>query len=506
MQAPTGIALDPSSETPLYQQLFDQIAERVQSRAFPPGYRLPPTRTMAVQLSTHRNTVVRAYSDLEQAGFVTSTVGRGTFVAQDRPPPPSARPMGSGAMPWGSILSARASSEPLARTERLGRGVVMRDVINLSKMHPSPDLVPHESFRRCIDHVLRTQGARSLGYAPPEGLPRLREAIAVELARRGVPAAAEDVLITTGSQQGLDVVARGLVDPGDTFLLDTLTYSGAINLLTLAGARLMGIASDDEGPDMNALRRVAGGAAKGLYLMPNGGNPTGSVISLRRRRELVEWSRAAAVPLIEDDYGADLILEPTRALPPLRALDGDVLYIGTFSKVLIPALRVGFIVCPPALRRAIASLRSCLDLGTSLLLQHALAEFLDRGYLRAHLNRILEEYRDRRDALLGSLTRHVPSSVGFTRPSRGLSIWMTLPAHFEPDLVFEEAHRRGVLVNPSTVYEVSGGVARGVRLTFCAEPPKRLVEGGRRLGEALTAIARRQRAGRADDRVTIEAV
>ena len=504
--AANGIALDPASQTPLYQQLFDQVVERVVSRAFPPGFRLPPTRALAVALSTHRNTVVRAYADLEQAGFVTSTVGRGTFIAQDRPAPASARPVGPGGLPWGSLLSSRVSVEPLARVDRLSRAMVPRDAVNLAKMQPSLDLIPNESFQRCVDHVLRTQGAKALGYAPPEGLPRLREAIAALLAKRGVPAAAEDILITTGSQQALDVIARALIDPGDSFLVDPLTYSGAINLFTLAGARLVGVETDDEGPDMNALRRIGVGAAKGFYVMPNGGNPTGAVISQKRRRELAAWSRASGVPLIEDDYGADLVLEPTQAIPPLRALDGDVLYIGTFSKVLIPALRVGFIVCPPGFRRAVVSLRNCLDLGSSLLMQHALAEFLDRGYLRAHLNRTLDEYRTRRDALLGSLARHVPSAVTWSRPTRGLTLWMTLPAHVDPDAVFEEAHRHGVLVNPSSVYEVRGRIACGLRLSFCAEPPKRLIEGGRRLGEALSAILKRQRGGRGDQRVTIEAV
>jgi len=507
MESPSGISLDPASSTPLYQQLFDQIAERVASRAYPPGYRLPPTRVLATQLHTHRNTVVRAYVDLENAGFVASTVGRGTFVvAQDRPPPPRVKAVAHGAMPWTALLSARASAEPLARVDRLARNVTMRDAVNLAKMHPAGDLVPHEPFRRCLDHVMRTLGSRAMGYAPPEGLPRLREAIAAELVRRGVPAAAEDIVITSGSQQALDVIARGLVDPGDAFLTDALSYGGALQVLALAGARVVGIESDDEGPDLTALKRLAGSGAKGLYFMPNGCNPTGAVISARRRRELVAWSHAAGVPLIEDDYGADLVLEPSQAIPPLRALDGDAIYIGTFSKVLIPALRVGFIVCPPAFRRGIIALRGALDLGSSQLLQHALAEFLDRGYLRAHLNRILPEYRARRDALLDSLAKHVPPSIAWTRPTRGLTVWMSLPEPLEPEVVFEEAHRRGVLVNPSTIYEVTGRAATGLRLTFCAESPQRLAEGGKRLGEALTAIAKRQRGGRASERMTIEAV
>jgi DNA-binding transcriptional MocR family regulator len=171
--------------------------------------------------------------------------------------------------------------------------------------------------------------------------------------------------------------------------------------------------------------------------------------------------------------------------------------MGTFSKKLVPALRVGFVVCPRALRSTAIAVKQAIDLGTSLLLQHVLAEFLDRGYLRAHLGRTLPEYRARRDALEQSLARHLPAGMKWRTPERGVVLWLPLPAGYDSESVFEEAQRRGVLVGPSALYEIEARTERGLRLTFCSEPPDRLAVGGKRLGEALKAIAKEQRRPRA---------
>ena len=206
--------MDPSAEEPLYRQIFDQVVGRIQSGAFPPGYRLPPSRALAAELETHRNTIVRAFEELSDAGFIVSTVGRGTFVAEDASWTETQEPPSRASLPWSALVSKAIAAEPLGRLDRLARPPLLRDSVNLSRMQPSADRLPHDLLRRCIDHVLRTRGAEALGYAPREGLPRLRELIVSELARTGVPARVEDVLVTTGSQQALDLIARALIDPG----------------------------------------------------------------------------------------------------------------------------------------------------------------------------------------------------------------------------------------------------------------------------------------------------
>ena len=184
---------------------------------------------------------------------------------------------------------------------------------------------------------------------------------------------------------------------------------------------------------------------------------------------------------------ADLVLDDGPLPGAMRARDADVIYIGTFSKRLAPALRIGFLVCPPALRPRVIALKHTMDLGNSELLQHTLAEFLERGYLEAHLSRVLPEYRARRDALERALGRYLPKGIAWRRPSRGVALWIPLDA--DPQLVFEEAQRRGVVVYPSTMNEVEeNSPGGGIRLTFCSETPPRLAEGARRLGKALAAV------------------
>src|SRR5687768_9679184 len=231
MDQSLGIDLRPD-QGPFYQQIFDQIVERIRNGAFSGGYRLPPSRSLADRLGVHRNTVVRAYEALEEGGFIESTVGRGTFVRAASAKPAPAAPPSNGGMPWASLLSRVAEAEPLTRFDRLARLTSGRDGINLTRMQPPADLIPVELFRRCMQHVLQSLDSKALGYSPREGVWRLREAIAADLIRQGVPARPEEILVTSGSQQAIDVLARALVNPEEPVLVDSSTYSGALNVFT----------------------------------------------------------------------------------------------------------------------------------------------------------------------------------------------------------------------------------------------------------------------------------
>jgi DNA-binding transcriptional MocR family regulator len=482
------LKIDPDRDEPLYQQIFDQLVLQIRSGRLAPGTRLPPTRDLARRLEIHRNTVIHAYEELVAAGFAIAGVGRGTFVNALPRSQPLSEPPEQPRVAWETLVSGVLRSGPLRSFEQFVIGPAARDVVNLSRLEPSIDLVPAELFQRCVDHVLRTLGAKALAYGPREGLPRLRGRIAEDLGRRGLLLEQDDILVTTGSQQALDLLARALLDPGDTVLVGASTYTGAIRVFAAAGARVAAVPSDEQGPDLRALEALGGPAPKFFYLMPDCNNPTGACISLQRRQELLRWSQERGVPLVEDDYGADLGLEGQPPLPALRSMSRDVPYLGTFSKKLIPALRLGFLVCPPGLRGLLAPLKQAMDLGTSALLQHALAEFLDRGYLEPHLGRIRAEYRRRRDALETALSEHLPAELRWRHPEQGLMLWLPLPPALDARLLFEEARREGVLVSPSPLFGVDGRPEPGVRLTFCAEPPERLAEGARRLGRAVKRL------------------
>jgi 2-aminoadipate transaminase len=494
-----GIRLELRSKQPLHRQLFDEVVARIQSRTFPAGYKLPATRVLATELGMHRNTVARAYAELEAAGFVRSTVGRGTFVdpaAVEHPGAPrDVAAMGSRSLEisWNALLSRAARSEAMVRAERQSRRVEQRaSTINLARMQPGSAQIPEQLLRRCFMHVLAGKGLGALSYAPAEGTPRLRDQIARDLLERGVPVRAEEVIVTSGSQQGLDLVARALFNPGDTLLTEPTTYAGAIDLFTLAGARLIPVPMDAEGPDPGALERLVRPEVKGLYLMPNAHNPTGRSLSAERRHALVAWSRASGVPIIEDDYAAGILLEESDSPPHLRALDGDVIHVSTFSKRLAPALRIGYVVAPVALRPVLMGMKRVVDLGTSAMMQHALAEFMERGYLRAHSNRVRHVYRAQRDALSEALQKYLPKSLAWHLPSYGVVLWIKLPNGLDPERVSAEAQRRGVLVSPSSQFAVGARAEPALRLVFSAEPEERLVEGARRLGKAIKHVASEQ--------------
>jgi 2-aminoadipate transaminase len=499
-----GIKLDPRRKEPLHRQIFDQVVARIASQAFSPGFKLPASRELARELGTHRNTVARAYADLEQAGFVSAGVGRGTFVqalgrgtetGSHTPAAISGDVEQQRSMPWPSLLARAARSEVTERAQRHARPTDRKDMINLARMQPSTDLIPDALLRRCLVHVLSQQGGKVLSYPPPAGMPALREIIAQTLVQRGVPARAEEVLVTSGSQQALDLIVRVLINPGDVVLVEPTTYSGAIDLFAMAGARLLAVPMDEHGPAPEALARLTGPDVKALYLMPTAHNPTGRTIAAERRHALVAWSHNAGIPIIEDDYAAGLALEDREPPPYLRALSGDVIHLSTFSKCVAPGLRLGYLVAPQRLLPLLASCKRIMDFGAAPANQLALAEFIERGYLRAHLRHVRREYRLRRDALHAALSKHMPRAVSWDLPSHGVVLWLRLPDELDPQLVYEEALAAGTLVSPGSVWSLDGEQARerALRLSFCAETAERLSEGARRLALAIKQLLSRAR-------------
>jgi DNA-binding transcriptional MocR family regulator len=211
----------------------------------------------------------------------------------------------------------------------------------------------------------------------------------------------------------------------------------------------------------------------------------------------VAWSRATGVPIIEDDYAAGIVLDESEAVPHLRALDGDVIHVSTLSKRLAPALRVGYVVAPVPLRPVLMGMKRIVDLGTSAMMQHALAEFMDRGYLRAHSSRMRQKYRALRDTLSQALSKFLPDAVSWHLPSHGVVLWVKLPDGIDPERVSAEAQRHRVLVSPSPLFAVGARPEPALRLIFSAEPEERLIEGARRLGKAVKQVLSERAASRA---------
>lgn len=496
--------LDRSVSTPLTEQVCAQVRSAIAGGVLMPGTRLPSSRRLADRLGVSRNTVVGAYERLLADGWVEAGVGRGTFVATVVPRAPS----GIGAdrlaetasgrdepkFSWqGALLRATPATSRIATPDGNGGAT-----INLGGAVPGPASFPIDDLRRALGDALERHGAAALGYGPPAGWRPLRAFIAERVRLAGVADIdAGDVLVVGGSQQGLDLIARLLLRPGDGVVTESPTYANALDLWRLHGARVWGVAMDGRGLRPDALATLLDRVRpKLLYLMPSFQNPTGLTMDGARRKAVMAVVRDAHVPVVEDHFDAELRFVG-HDQPPLLAYDraGQVLMLGTFSKILCPGLRLGWIVAPPAVRRRLLELKRITDLASSLPLQMALAELGTSGAFDRHLERVRAGHAARLRTVLAAIAAHLPAEVAVTRPEGGMNLWLTLPAGVSSMEVYQRALAAGVTVAPGRWFfpdphgDEHGG--EHLRLSFVGEPSERLEAGVRILGEVLDRCLQR---------------
>jgi DNA-binding transcriptional MocR family regulator len=465
-----GLTIDPDSASPVYRQIADGIRAAAREGLLKPGWRLPPTRALARRLGVNRNTVVAAYDELLAEGLIHSTPGKGTFLLPAASQPAGTSPA-DGGHPWQQAFARAVRGPGTDRLLSMYRLATSAEGISFAGSYPAADLMPVEPFGRAMAAVLRERGVEVLTYGPTAGWPALRETIAREMRRRGSAVDADGILVTHGSQQALDLVFRSLLDPGDPVVLEDPTYTGALSVLASLGAHLVPVPMDAEGirPDLLALA-LERQRPRVLYLQPTFQNPTSSVMSEARRREVLALAARYQVPVVEDDWAGDLRFEG-HELPTLHALDGgrQVIYLSTFSKKLLPGLRVGWLAAPPPVLERLVALKQIQDCGTSPLVQAALHAFLVDGGLENHLERVRPEYRRRRDAMLQALERRFPPGATWTRPEGGLFLWVTLPRGADSNELFSEARDRGVLFSRGEVFQAGGtGGREHLRLSFAS--------------------------------------
>jgi GntR family transcriptional regulator/MocR family aminotransferase len=436
----------------IYRQILDAILDGRLRR----GERLPPTRELARRLDVSRNTVAVAYDRLTAEGFLHARVGAGTFVAAtDRPDPRHAAsgrsgrrgadrraPGGSEVTPrplWEQIAAAYAPSAPATAIDfRVGA--------------PDPSLFPMQTWRRLVGRELRHASFEPGGYSAPAGHAGLRAAIARHIGlSRSVRAGAEDILVTQGAQQALDLIGRVLVEPGATVAVEDPGYPPARLLFRSLGARVVGVPVDGEGLDVAAL--PAG--ARLVYTTPSHQLPLGVPMSLPRRTALLDWAARHGAVVIEDDYDSEFRYGD-RPLEPLQSLDrlGRVLYVGSFSKTMLPGLRLGFLVTPASLRPALHTARRLTDYHGDMPAQGALARFIEEGMLSRHVRRARREYGARRDLLLSGLTDRFAEWLEVVPSVAGLHVCARLRAGVPVDVeeVVAAARRADVTVESLAGY------------------------------------------------------
>jgi GntR family transcriptional regulator/MocR family aminotransferase len=456
-------------------EIYRQLRRAIVDGRFRPGDALPPTRELARRLSVARTTVTVAYDRLAGEGFVTSRVGAGTFVSLQAARAPEARSRAPG------VLRARAVWDAIPLTTAFDRPARF----DFRTGVPDATLFPYQRWRRLAARELRADATGAGVYAHPAGSPALRDAIARHIAiSRGVEASADDICITNGTQQAVDVIARVLLAPGDRVVVEDPGYPPPRRLFESLGARVLGVPVDRDGILVDALPR----SARLIYVTPSHQWPLGGSMSLSRRLALMAWAERNDAAIIEDDYDSEFRFQG-RPIEPLQTLDtsGRVIYVGSFSKTLSPTLRLGFVVTPPSLRAAVHRAKYLTDWHSPTLMQEVLARFIEEGEFGRHLRKIGQVYRERHEMITTSLTRDFADHLELLPSAAGLhvaAVARRASAH-QIGGVARRAWDAGVAVQELSAFAMHAPGVPGLLLGYGAIPTGRIEDGLRRLRECF---------------------
>jgi GntR family transcriptional regulator/MocR family aminotransferase len=464
---PPLVAIDRRSARPLYRQVYEGYREAILDGRVRPGQRLPSTRALAAELRISRITVLSAFEQLVAEGYFESRVGAGTVVARSLPdeprpplpPDPDRAPRGRRPprrlLPRGSAIRLRAP-EPW-----LGGWGAFR------VSQPAVERFPVAVWSSLLARHSRNPLARMLNYGDPMGHRPFREAVATYLrTARAVRCEPENVMVVSGSQQALAITARVLLEPGHHVWVEEPGYRGAHDVLSLAGARLAPVPVDHEGLDVTAGMAVCA-RARAAYVTPSHQYPLGMTMSASRRLQLLDWARRTGAWVIEDDYDSEYRYE-SFPIGALQGLDRDarVIYIGTFSKVLFPSLRCGYLVIPLDLIPRFVAVREAMDIFPASLPQAALTDFINEGEFGRHLRRMRALYADRRETLVEALGRELGSDLSVIGDAAGMHLAVTARPRWPDHLVALRAAHRGLWVMPLSSCYLGKPTRRGLVLGY----------------------------------------
>ena len=495
--------LQPESHIPLYVQLRDQLRALVHSGELRTGDRIPASRELAGQLGVHRTTVANAYAELESEGLIQGHVGRGTFIRNNDlrqfSPPPRENGNG-GALRWESLFADERGEDGLSRL----MPPIPPGAIAFTSARPPDEFFPVEEFRRCCNSVMRKEGRRVLQFGPTDGHEPLKEALIQMLGAEGLNVSDEQIMITNGGQQSIDLLCKAFLRPGDAVAVENPAYPGALRIFSSARIRALPVAVQAHtsrdgavGLDIESLEAVLmQNRVKFILLTPDFHNPTGTVLPVPQRRRLLEIAAHYHVPVVEDTIYSRLRFRGN-ATPSLRALDrsGNAIQIDSFSKIAFPGLRVGWCIAPESVIERLRLVKQSTDLHTDQLAQATLAEFIRRGHLESHLVRMRKVYRHRLEALEEALEKHMPEETTWTKPDGGMCLWLSLPPGFDAAELLIHVRERGVLFVPGRYFYAQHPQPNTLRLGFSAIDEKHIGRGIQIIGETLKQELRKRHRG-----------
>lgn len=471
------IILDQNASAPLYRQLYERLRAKILGGQLEAGARLPSTRVLASELGVSRNTTALAYEQLLLEGYIESRVGDGTRVARLQPEQLLPVPANAGELDatagaeMPGVLSKRAQSLiRLSYPGELDAGPSSPETDLFRVGLPDVSHFPYETWARLLArHARHSLQAVSL-YQDAQGYAPLREAIAAHIGiRRGVHCTPEQIILTAGAQGAFDLVARVLLNPGDPVWVEDPGYLGVRGSLLAAGARLVAVPVDEKGIDVDTGQQLCRDARVAV-VTPSHQFPTGVTMSLKRRLALLEWSREARSWIIEDDYDSEYRFSG-RPLEALQGLDdrGRVVYIGTFSKVLFPSLRLGYLVAPPELLKGFLTARRFIDVHLPLLEQMALADFIAEGHFARYLRKMRQLYLKRRNTLIDALTRELGDMLEVTIPEAGIHLTAWLSSYTSARAATQRAAAHGLHIQRISQFSLRSHQRDGLLLGFASD-------------------------------------
>ncbi|HEX6383157.1 MAG TPA: PLP-dependent aminotransferase family protein [Anaerolineae bacterium] len=463
----------------MYLQIYRQLRRQILTGHLPPGARLPASRHLAQQCGVARVTVTQAYEQLQAEGYVIGRPGAGTFVVDELPVPFS--PLTDAFTPrfseWGRRVLATRQDEEQAMTAR--------PLIDFGFGRSFPHIFPYDIWRRLLARYLSTDDVMLSRYGSVAGFYPLRQALAEYLDRlRGVACTPEQVVIVSGAQQALDILARLLLTDDEEVLVETPGYADAFTLFQVHGAHLVPLAVDDDGFPVDAIPAAC--RARLVFVTPSNQFPRGGTMPLAHRLSLLQWARAHDALVIEDDYDGELRYSG-RPLAALQGLDEDgrVVYLGTFSKVLFPALRLAYVVLPPALVKPFVQAKGLVDRGAPTLTQAAVADFITEGHFERHLRHLRQAYGQRRQVLVQALETFLPGAVRYSAVEAGLHVMLYLDPACDETEVVRQAAAAGVGVYPGAPYHLQKSAPPSILLGFSGLSEAEIEEGVRQLASVI---------------------
>jgi len=497
--------LQPESHVPLYIQLRDQLRSLVRGVGLRPGDRIPASRELANMLGVHRTTVANAYAELESEGLIQGHVGRGTYIKGNgsglkiSPPAPPVL-NGRDGIRWELLFADERGEEILSRLT----ASAPEDALSFVMARPAEEFFPIDELQNCVNAVLRREATDVLKLGPSDGYGPLKEALLDLLRREAISAKDENLLITDGCQQSLDLISKAFVRPGDAVILENPAYPGAVAIFHQARARCLSVPVRTTaepgatlGVDVEALEAtLAANRVKLVVLTPDFHNPTGTSMPLASRRKVLDLAARYQVPIVEDHIYARLHAHEER-LPSLKQLDKAnlVIHIDSFAKVAFPGLRVGWIVAPAAAIERLRVVKQTTDLHTDQLAQATLAEFLRRGLFTKHVAKMRKVYALRLQALDEALRKNMPEGTKWTLPDGGMCLWLELPPGFDASELLIHVKERGVLFAPGRYFYVQSPLPNTLRLGFASLNEKEIARGVATLAEVLKIEMRKRERG-----------